>query len=203
MNPIPFFTRPNTCSIFSSDPATLGTVLPIVLQNVVFPDPRRVRLDLLHNATGTSRYSPARSPLEEATADDIKKAPRTWSVQGSISATPIGPLATQLGAFGSAVRRDLRELDKLRKLADKEEPVVLVLPSEIASSVAITSVVDTHTGPNKVEVVLTFAEMRIVSPFTIAADLDLDELLAGSGAAENAGAQPVEAVDIDVGEGLG
>lgn len=195
--------RSNTASIFASDPATLGKVVAFVLTDVAIPVPNRVRLDLTQSVSIGRRASVARSPLERVVVDNLKLEPETITVQGSLSATPLGPVATRLGGFGSAVRRDLRELTKLRKLQARREPVVLVVPARVYLSVALVGIDETHDGRNKVDLSLTFEEIRIVSPIAIEGVLDLETVLAGAGSTTNAGAQPVSTVEVDVEGGLG
>lgn len=184
--------RPNTVSIFASDPATLGKVAAFVLTNVVAPVPGRVRLDLMHSVSAASRVAVPRSPVERLVADNIRREPRTLTVTGSLSATPLGLLASQFGAAGSFVRRDLRELAKLRELQASREPVVVVTPAEIFQSMAM-QIDEAHTGDHKVELTLSFEEIRIVSPLSLL-QLDLDTILAGAGSSSNIGAQPTEVV---------
>lgn len=203
--------RPNTASIFATDPTSqfndaaggLGRILVFVLTNVAIPIPNRVRLDLTHNVGTSKRSTPARSPLVRSVIDNIQLEPETVSLSGSLSATPLGLAATRLGGFGSAIRRDLKEVSKLRRIMDRREPVTLVLPARVYRSMCIVSLDETHDGSNKVELSMSFEEVRIVSPISVSGALDLDELQTGAGSTTNAGAQPVQTVNADVGGGLG
>lgn len=198
--------RPNTVSIFARDPLadpTIGAkITAFVLTNTVIPSPGRVRLDLTQSMSGGNRVTATRSPVERVVADNIRREPRTLTVTGSLSANPLGLLAAQLGIVGSIVRRDLRERKKLLAMID--EPVAVVTPFEIFPSMAM-SVDDTHDGSNKVELTLSFEEVRIVSPLTVAGALDLDTLLVGAGSTTNLGAQPTDlvAAPVDVAGGVG
>lgn len=188
--------RPNTASIFASDPLTKGKIVAFILKNVIVPVPGRVRLDLMQSVSVTRRATPARSPLEALTVDNIKREPKSISISGSLSATPLGAIGVVLGSFGSMVRRDLREVKKLRAYMESGEPLILVTPSEVHESVALTSLQETHAGDNKVELSLSFEEVRIVSPLTIAGVFDLDVILAGAGSTTPLGSQPAPEFDI-------
>ena len=195
--------RPATASIFALDPV-LGAagVAMFILTDLAIPLPNRARLDLLKSASASRSASIARSPLERSVADNIQPAPEVVTIQGTLSANPLG-LGALLGGFGSIIRRDLLELKKLRMFFDLREPVLLVLPARVYPSMGIVSINETHPGSNKVELSITLEEMLIVSPLTVAGALDLDAMLAGSAATANAGAQPAASVAADVGGGLG
>lgn len=195
--------RPNTVSIFASDPVTLGTIVSFILTDIAIPVPNRVRLDLTRSVGASRSATIARSPLERVVADNILHAPEVVTVTGSLSATPLGLVATRLGGFGSIVRRDLIELEKLRRLHKRSEPVVLITPARVYPSMGMSSIVETHPGSNKVDLSITFEEIRIISPISVAGALDLDAILAGSGSTNNVGAQPTTSVVADVGGGLG
>lgn len=194
--------RPSTASIFATDPITLSTIVAFILTDTAVPVPGRVRLDLLRTATATRSATAARSPVERAVADNILIAPEVVTVQGTLSATPLGLLGSALGGFGSIIRRDLIELNKLRLLFERRDPVVLVLAARSYPSMAITAINETHVGSNKVDLSITLEEIRIISPLTVPA-IDLDVILAGAGGASSAGAQPAVEVAADVGGGLG
>jgi hypothetical protein len=188
--------RPNTASIFASDPVTKGKVVAFILKNVAIPVPGRVRLDLTQAVSVNRRVTLARSPVERVVVDNIRTEPRTISVTGSLSATPLGAIGVVMGSFGALIRRDLRETKKLRMFLESGEPVILVTPSEVHESVAITSLQETHSGDNKVELSMTFDEVRIVSPLTIAGVFDLDVILAGSNSTTALGSQPTTEFEI-------
>lgn len=196
--------RPGTASIFVLDPVTgAAGVAAFILTDIAVPLPNRARLDLLKSSSATRSITVARSPVERAVSDNIQLGPELVTVTGTLSATPLGLIASQLGGFGSIIRRDLLELNKLRRFIDVCEPVLLVLPWRIFPTMAITSLTETHPGSNKVELSITFQEIRIVSPLSVAGALDLDAMLAGAGSTSNAGAQPAASVAADVGGGLG
>jgi hypothetical protein len=195
--------RPATASIFAIDPVIgAAGVAVFILTDIAIPLPNRARLDLLKSSSATRSATIARSPLERSVADNIQLGPELVTVQGTLSANPLG-LGAQLGGFGSIIRRDLLELNKLRRFIDLREPMLLVIPARIYPSVAITSITETHPGSNKVELSITFEEVRIISPLTVAGALDLDAMLAGASSTSNAGAQPAASVAADVGGGLG
>jgi hypothetical protein len=196
--------RPNSVSIFASDPATIGKVAAFIFETTPIPVPGRVRLDLTQSINIGRRVRATRSPVERAVADNLVREPVTLSVRGSLSANPLGLLSAQIGLAGSIVRRDLREVKKLQKIQAAGEPVVVVTPSEIFPSMSM-SIDEVHDGSHKVELSLTFEEIRIVSPFTVAVVLDLDTLLAGAGGTSDLGGQPVEVLDepTAIGGGLG
>lgn len=198
--------RPNSTAIFARDPVSLGKVVQFLLTNSAIPVPGRVRLDLTKSIGANKRYAVTRNPVQRAVADNILAEPETIVVAGSLSATPLGLINTGLGVAGSVVRRDLIEVRKLRELADKREPVVLVLPiGRTLTSVALTNIQEQHVGTNKVDLVLTFEEITIVSPIAVAGLLALETALMGAGQTENIGSQPSTAVaePAGIGGGLG
>lgn len=192
------FARPRTASIFASDPATLGKVVTFILTDVAVPVPNRVRLDLLRRTNVSRPTEAARSPVERVVVDNLRRPPERVSLTGSLSATPLGIVATRLGGFGSIIRRDLRELEKLRRIQDRREPVVLVLPYRVYSSMAM-SIDEDHDGTNKVELALTFEEIRIVSPLSVTGALDLDTILGGAQSQSNMGSQSGQIVSAPTG----
>lgn len=197
-------TRPNTVAVFLQDPTTIGRVSAFILENSIIPDPGRVRLDLMRSVNVSRRVSATRSPVERAVADNIRLDPISFTVQGQLSATPLGFLASILGTAGSIVRRDLRELKKLQRFQGLRLPVAVVTPAAVFPSMAM-SIDEVHDGSNKVELTLSFVEVRIVSPLSVAALLDLDQMFAGAGATSNLGAQSTDLVTApaDVAGGLG
>ena len=76
----------------------------------------------------------------------------------------------------------------------RNEPVVLVT-GQLAYPPMVMSNDEVHTGENKVDLTLTFEEIRIISPITVQGILDLAEAQVGAQTQSNAGAQPVEAID--------
>ena len=195
--------RPATASIFAIDPVIgAAGVATFILTDIAIPLPNRARLDLLKSSSATRPITVASSPVERSVADNIQIGPETVTVQGTLSATPLG-LGAQLGGFGSIIRRDLLELEKLRRFIALREPMLLVIPARIYPSVAITSMTETHPGSNKVELSISFREVLIISPLTVSGALDLNAMLAGSATTSNAGAQPAAEVAADVGGGLG
>jgi len=190
--------RPNTVSIFAGDPASKGKVVAFLLKDVAVPVPGRVRLDLMRQVSASSRATAARSPVERVVADNIRMEPRTVTVTGQLSATPLGVLGVVLGSFGSIVRRDLRELAKLRRIQERREPVVLVTPGEVFSSMSM-SIDESHVGDHRVELTLTFEEIRIVSPLSLIGELDLNAMFGGAASAQQVGGQPTELVTAPAG----
>lgn len=192
------FARPRTASIFARDPATLSKIVTFILTDVAIPVPFRVRLDLTQSIAIGNRVTAARSPVEPAVVDNIRLLPKSITINGSLSATPLGIAATHLGGFGSIIRRDLRELDKLLAIQAKGEPVVLVCARGVFGSMAM-SVDEHHDGSNKVDLTLSFEEVRIVTPLSIPGVVDIEAI--GNGALSNisAGAQPATAVSAPAG----
>lgn len=197
------FARPRTASIFARDPATLGKIVSFILTDVAIPVPGRVRLDLTQSIAISNRVTAARSPIEPIVVDNIRLLPKEITITGSLSATPIGALAaTRLGGFGSIIRRDLRELEKLLRIQAVGEPVVLVCSRGVFANMAL-SVDEQHTGANKVDLTLSLSEIQIVTPLSIAGVLDLDTILSGASSTTNAGAQPVTPTTVPAGVGVG
>lgn len=197
------FARPNTATIFADDPLARGKVLAFILENVPVPSRSRVRLDLMKGGQVSRRYTPARSPVEPKVVDHVKREPITVTIQGSLSATPLGLVGAALGSFGSIVRRDLRELAKIQALADDREPVIVVAPWATYTSMAITSVDESHPGSNKVDLSLGFEEIMIIDPLSVVGVLDLDALLAGAFESVSVGAQPAASVPAPAGLAAG
>jgi hypothetical protein len=194
--------HPKTAAIFTRDPSGLNEVVVFILNDLPIPVPSRVRLDLLHSGQSGAQVEVARSPVERAVAGNIRVLPEPVTITGSISATPLGPVATRLGGFGSLIRRDLRELKKLESFQARREPVVLVVPWKVYPSMAM-SITASHTGENKVDFTLRFEPLRIITPLTVTGALDLETLLSGAQSTNNAGAQPTTTTTVDVGGGLG
>jgi hypothetical protein len=163
----------------------------LLTQATVIDLPGRVRLDLLRSVSATSRYTVARNPVERAVADNFIKEPRQWVVNGTLSANPLVAFGGGIGTLGSFIRRDLVQTRALRLLQARGEPLAVVMPSEVAGSVALVSIAEQHTGPHKVELSLQFEEIEIVSPSSIVGELDLEAALAGADATQNMGSQPV------------
>lgn len=166
------FTRPNSVSVFKFDPLNpvdVARVTALILSNVVFPVPGRVRLDTAQRWTRTLTQRVARSPVERVVTDNIRPGPVSVVVEGTLSATPLGPLASLFGSFGSLVRRDITEVEKLREIVTAKQ-VVVVTPSEVHLSMACEQLGEAHGDGNRIRVSLRFTEIRIVSPAALALD---------------------------------
>jgi hypothetical protein len=190
---------PSSVSIFAKDPASSGRILAFLLTRVIFPVAGRVRLDLSESEDHRRSYQVSRNPMEPGVTGSIIRNPDTLTVQGFLSATPLGGIvAQQLGAFGSIFRRDRREVENLRTIADKREPVVVVTAERAYASMAIEAMNERHdnrTG-NGIAVSLQFSEVRIVSPLLVGGMLDPDALALGAMNTASAGSQaPVEVPD--------
>jgi hypothetical protein len=196
--------RPNTVMIFARDFARTGRIQTFLLNNTAVSVPGRVRLDLTKSVAVNRPIAVARSPVEQATADNVRIGQVVVSVTGTLAATPLGVGGALVGSFGSLVRRDLKELDKLIALQESREPVTLVTPQRTYQSM-VFSIDEQHPGTNKVDLSLTFHQVRIVAPQLIEALLDLDEALVGAQNTTDLGAQPTEVVDapVDLNGGLG
>jgi hypothetical protein len=196
---MPSFLRPNTIAIFATDPTgasgVASKILAFLLTNAVVVDvPGRVRFDLNKGVSATKSYDVARSPIQKIRAGNILKRPESISVQGTLSATPLGLGGALIGTFGRFVRRDLVQMEMLRKIADREEPVVLVTPARPYPSVAIKTMTEQHPGSLKVDLSMTFEEVEIVDPITIAENLALEAMLVGAGGPSNDGPQATGSV---------
>lgn len=194
--------HPRTAAIFANDPSGLRDVVQFLLSDLPLPVPNRVRLDLLHSGQSGAQVTVARSPVERAVASNIRIEPEPVTLTGSISANPLGPVASRLGGFGSLIRRDLREFKKLETFQARREPVTLVTPWKTYFSMAM-SISASHTGENKVDFSLRFEPLRIISPLTVTGVTNMDELLSGAQQTNNSGAQPTGLTNVDVGGGLG
>jgi hypothetical protein len=192
------FSRPRTASIFARDPATLGKIVTFILTDLPIPVPNRVRLDLTRSIAASKRVVAARSPVEATVVDNIRSLPEVVTISGQLSATPLGPVASRLGFGGPFVRRDLRELSKLRLIQDIGDPVVLVIGARVYPSMAM-SIDEVHDGSDKVELTLTFEEVVIVSPIAVAGVPDLEAVLSGASSTTNAGAQGTSTVAAPAG----
>lgn len=186
--------RPNSAAVFASDPAGIGRVVAFLVTNLIGPGDNGMRLDLTKSVSVSSRATVARNPVERAVGTNIRKEPERITIQGSVSATPLGLFATFTGLFGSLIRRDLGEVEKLRTLQERGEPLVLVIPARTYTSVALENIEEVHPGSNKVDLSLTFRELEVVSPLAVAGAVALDALLAGASAPTDAGIQPTAAV---------
>lgn len=190
--------RPNSVAIFRKTPADVGKVLAFILSDVAIPSGKRVRFDLSKSRDHGKAYDVTSNPVERATSDNIIKQPDTLDLVGRLSANPLGfaGAAALLGTLGAFVRRDLIEVEKLRKIADEREPVIVVTPERTYPSMAITSMrerYDDSTG-NGVLLTLSLREIKIVSPFTVAGVVDTDQLLATAFESQNMGSQAPVAV---------
>lgn len=207
------FIRPNTATIFvktsyrkarasQSEGQQIRTLLEaFFLQNVAISHPGRVRLDLTANHSASRRAEVSRSPLEKANAQNIRIAHESVTITGSLSATPLSMLGAQIGGFGQYIRRDLREVEKLRQIQARREPVVLVTKERVYQSMAF-SISEEHPGTNKVDLTLSFEEIRIVAPSTVRGVTDIDELL-GAESERIANRQPTSAFDASALSGGG
>lgn len=184
--------RPTTVTIFASDPTSSNKALAFILSQTQIPLPGQVQMHLTQSVQAQKRYTVTRNPLEKAVAENIQPQNETLQIQCQLSANPLGKGVTsnataQLGAFGSIIRLDLLELDKLRQLADKREPLLVVTPPRVYKNMALVGIDERHTGAHKVDLSLSFETMRIVSPI-IEPDV-FDQGSIGILTVENAGVQ--------------
>ena len=193
--------RPRSAAIFGGDPSAVGRVLAFLVTDLLGPGDDGVRLDLTKSVSVSSRVEVARNPVERVVATSIRKQPETITVQGSLSATPLGLFASATGAFGSLVRRDLSEVEKLRTLQERGEPLILVTTVWIFTSVALEDLTETHPGSNKVDVTLRFKRIEIVSPLTVAGTAALDALLSAPVGTNDVGLQATETIPDPGGPG--
>lgn len=189
--------RPNTVAVFAKvSPTDAGLVAEVtaflLTLAVVAEVPGRFRFDTVGSYSANLRHSLARNPLERMTANNIIREPRTLSVTGTVSATPLTGFGL-LGVAGSLIRRDINAVASLRTLAEIGEPLVVVTPSEVFGSMGLVSVQETHPGSNKIDVALMFEEIVIVNPASVAGAVDITAATFGAAQTENMGAQPVDA----------
>lgn len=202
------FFGPSSCAVFARDPGSpvgvSATLLAFILNNTEVSVPGRVRLDTTQDYSIQRSITPARSPLFPLTTQKIRQNPVIVTVRGTLSATPLGMVGIALGSFGSAIRRDLREVAKLKQIQLSGEPVAVVLPNrEVYTSMAM-SVVETHGVGNKVDLDLTFEQIRIVNPLSAISVAGLDSLDVGAVAGQNAGQTSATATPVTVtGSSLG
>ncbi len=193
------FIRPSTCAVFATDPTgaagVVGKLMAFLLTNTVIADvPGRVRLDLTKMVQATRTQTLASSPLQAKRAGNIVTNPEVVAIRGTLSATPLGLGGIIASTLSRLRRRDLTQVDALRKLQELEEPLVVVTPARVYPSMALLSLGEGHPGSHKVDLNLTFRELQIVSPLTVAANLALSSMLAGAGSTDNDGAQAVGSV---------
>lgn len=197
--------RPNAVSIYARDFETRDRVDRFLIENTVIRDADRVRLHTTQSASVVSPITVTRNPLERAVADNIRIEPRTLTVTGTLSATPLGFLGGQVTSTAGSLRRiDLQEVAKLRTIQLRREPVDVVTPYGVFESMAM-QINENHGRGNKVDLTLVFTEIRIVSPFVVQAELDIDQATIGAQARSIAGSQPTDLVDApsDLAGGLG
>lgn len=192
--------RPSSVAIFRKKPSEIGYVVAFILSEIGIPSSKRVKMDLSTSRTHNKTFRATRNPVESSTASAILRDPEVFSVTGRLSANPLGAFgaAAVLGTLGSLVRRDLIEVGKLRAIADEREPVVVVTPERVYTSMAITSmseVYDKASGNGSI-LSLTFQEIRIVSPVTLSGVVDVDTLVAAQMETLNMGTQsPTDVAD--------
>lgn len=184
--------RPTTVTIFASDPTSSNKALAFILSQVQEPLPGQVQMHLTKSIKAQKRYTATRNPVERAVVENIQPQNETLQVQCQLSANPLGRGVTsnstaQLGAFGSIIRLDLLELQKLRDLADAREPLLVVTPPRVYKNMALVAIDEEHVGANKVELFLSFETMRIVSPIIEPDVFDMGSV--GILTVENAGVQ--------------
>ena len=207
--------RPNTVSIFGKTKAEIKAAISggpdvsgarisaLILQNLPIPIPTRVRFDLTKNISIQSPVTASASTIEPSVVTKLKRELRTITMAVTLSANPIGAVATPFGFRGATFRRDLTELKKLRDLQASDEPLTVVLPNgDVLKSCGI-SISEVHEGLNKVELNLTIREFRIVSPQSITTQASTDEVTAGATSTENIGQQPTSTVTLPDGVGNG
>jgi hypothetical protein len=194
--------RPNSVSIFTDDPTTRGKLAAFVLTNAVVPSASRVRLDLTTSGSVSRSYAFSRNPIEQTVTTRIRRGPPGVSISGTLTATPLG-LGSALGQLHSVIRRDLKELTKLIAIADKGQPVIVVCPWGVYDSMGIEQIDETHPGSEKVDLVITFGKILIVSELLVEATLDLETIIAGAPTDASLGSQPVSSAPAPSGLPVG
>ena len=196
------FLGPRKVVIFAKprvpDPTLGSRLIAFLLSDATVFDPNGFALDTAHDRQHRHTYQWTRSPVERLTADNVIKQPNEVRVRGTLTATPIGGLLGGLQAAESAipgiVRRDRRLADKLLRIADRGEPVVLVTPERPYPSMGITFIEEAHGRGEKIDLTLGFAAVRIVDPLAVASDLEIQATVTGALATSAMGGQPVTSV---------
>jgi len=168
--------RPTTVTIFASDPFNQSKALAFVLarvsgivpgiENLTRKDDSMVTMHTTKSMQATMTFKPARNPIERYSVDNMIEEPETLLVQSTLSANPMGfnGLLPVSGVAGTILRADLTALATLRSLAKKREPLIVVTPVRTYVDMALVGIAETHLGPNKVDVQLSFETIKITSP---------------------------------------
>ena len=184
----------STVTIFASDPVSQSKVLAFILSQAapLNTEGGQVSMHLTKSVDVSKRFSATRNPVNRVVGTNIIPEPETLRISAQLSANPLGKgslsnVVAQIGALGSVVRLDLEQLQRLRKLADSREPLIVVAPPRTYANMALVSLDEKHVGSNKVELVLSFEEIRIVSPLLVPEVHD--EAILGAYVVENMGGQ--------------
>lgn len=197
--------RPTTVTIFASDPVNRSKALAFLISRVSGLVPsasefanyggmtKQAHMHLLKSMQSSMSFTATRNPIEKYIADNIIPEPESLNISATLSANPVGyngllgPVAGLTGAVGSIIRLDLSTLSTLRELAKAREPVIVVTPVRTYVDMAITSINETHTGPNKVELQITFQTLTIMEMIPKPSVFDAADV--GTYSIENIGAQ--------------
>jgi hypothetical protein len=197
--------RPTTVTIFASDPVNQGKALAFLISRVsgivpavtdlanVAGKTKQVDMHLVKSMQSSMSFSATRNPIEKFYADNLIPEPERLMIQATLSANALGyqgllGAATGLsGVVGSVIRLDLEALSTLRSLAKAREPLIVVTPVRTYVDMALTSIAETHMGPNKVDVQLSFETLEILEMIPKPSVFDAADV--GTYTIENLGAQ--------------
>lgn len=179
--------RPASVSVWTKDPQSIGKFVAFLISRVNIPSPSRFLFDITESENHGRSYRVTRNPVEGIASDNVIRNPDTLTVTGFLSANLLGsPIEVALGGLGSFMRRDRKELENLRRIADLRNPVVVWTPERTYPSMIIESIsehYDKSTG-NGAGVTVQFVEVRVLTPGLV---VSLDPADAAIGAATSAG----------------
>jgi hypothetical protein len=191
------FIGPRRVAIFGHpkvpNPTFSSRVIGFLLADAIVSDPKALSFDRSQGRRHRRAIRWSRNPISRDTVDNKIREPDEVRIEGTLSANPAGGLLPVLGAFGSIIRRDLTEIEKLRLLADAG-PVVIVTPERPYPSMGIEIVDERHGNGQRVDVSLIAREVRILDPLFIAEVVDLTVALMGAMSPANFGAQAATSV---------
>jgi hypothetical protein len=189
----------------------LADIVPTITLN-------RQSLDVVIQSQHVRTYDVTTNPRQGGvqTTSNSHRNLDTLSVQGVISAAPqlaIAAIASTLSGAGGrrpgatvvpglgAIRRDLAQLSMLYRLADLQEPVMVVTPDLCMPKACFTQIarINSPDVGEATEVQLAFVEAQIISPEFADALMDLEELLTGNDSVSDQGSQGTDSVELNQG----
>lgn len=175
----------------------------------------RQSLDVTHGTQHVRTYDVTTSPRQGGvpTTSNSHRNLDTLQVAGVISSAPqlsVAAIASSLPSGRArlgipipglgAIRRDLAQLQMMYRLAELQEPVMVVTPDLCMPKACFTSIVRMNGDDESTELQLGFIEAAIISPEFADAVLDLEELLTGNDASSDVGSQG--AGDANLNQGI-